>query len=118
MNFSKTTAFSKIEKQMKYRFEWEITLILNLWEFLFLEGELEAVFFEVFFRDIFSESSQKYVICIFKTSFFPRRMFWIYTLHTFDLIPKKYRGKTLPKNGLQSPPLKKEIPKFLVPTVV
>ena len=37
-------------------------------EFLFLGGALRAVFFGVFFPNIFSGSGQKYVMCILKTS--------------------------------------------------
>ena len=43
--------------------------------FFFQGGGFAGRFFEVFFRNIFSGSIQKYVMCIFKTSVFPRRIF-------------------------------------------
>ena len=75
---------------------------MNIWEFLFLGG-LYRPFFGMFFLNIFSGSSQKYAMCISKRSASARRMFWIYTSHTFEPIQKKYLGKTFQKNGLQIP---------------
>ena len=68
----------------------------------------------LFFTPLAYKPNLENLTFIFKTSVFPRRMFWIYISHTFDTIQKKYFGKTFQIKRPPNPsPFKKEIPSCL-----
>ena len=77
----------------------------------FRGGALPAIFFEVFYRNIFSESGQKYVMC---TSFevYSKHPPWKdgcfeYTHHILDPTQKNIWEKHSQKTASKAPPQKK-----------